>query len=90
MKKIKNLFNGKKWNSVRTRKKVLLFTISAVMIYTALNLLMTGFGLTPDSVLTSELFGFCKWLVVTGTSITLAEKVVPAKKDTIIDDDVEE
>lgn len=88
-KKIKNFFNGRKWNAVRTRKKILIFTILFVIVYTAINLGMTAFSVAPDSTLTSELFSYCKWLVATGTSITLADKFIPSK-DEIVDDEVEE
>lgn len=67
-------FNGKPWNSIRTRKKTLAFAILFAVIYAIINLIMTYIGSTPDSTLTSEVFSFCKWLVGTGTSITLADK----------------
>jgi len=87
--KLKKFFNGRRWNLVRTRKKILVFTILFVLIYTVIDLVMTAKQCTPDSTLTSELFSYCKWLVATGTTITLADKLVPPKDDAV-DDGVEE
>lgn len=89
--KIKTFFNGRRWNLVRTRKKILVFTILFVVGYTIINLAMTALSVTPDSTLTSELFGYCKWLVATGTSITLADKIIPSKNsEEVVGDEVEE
>lgn len=71
---LKKTFNAKPWNNVRTRKKTLVFAVLFAVIYTIINLIMTLFNAPPDGTLTSEVFSFCKWLVGTGTSITLADK----------------
>lgn len=70
----KNTFNARPWNSIRTRKKILAFSILFVVIYTVVNLILTYIGYAPDGTLTTEVFSFCKWIVATGTSITLADK----------------
>lgn len=70
----KRTFNAKPWNTIRTRKKTLAFAIFFVVIYTIINLILTYVGSSPDGTLTTEVFSFCKWLVGTGTSITLADK----------------
>lgn len=85
--KIKKFFNGRKWNLVRTRKKILIFTILFALVYTVVDLIMTALQCTPDSVLTSEVFSYCKWLVATGTTITLTDKILPRNN---VDDETEE
>ena len=88
--KLKTFFNGRRWNVVRTRKKILIFTILFVLIYTIIDLIMTIMQCTPDSTLTSELFSYCKRLVATGTTVTVVDKVVPNKNNDIVDDETEE
>lgn len=69
-----------KWfKNLSTRNKLLFVVCVFVIIYTAIDIMM-GFVSMPvgyiyqlDSTLTSELFGFAKWVVGTGAAITVAK-----------------
>ena len=70
----KRVFNGRRWNEVKTRKKMLVFSIVLIVTYTAISITMLCLDKVMDSTLTSEYFSFAKWLVVSGVAITLADK----------------
>lgn len=71
---MKSLFNNKPWKEWKTRKTTLVFSIFCVCLYTTICLVMSFFDKTPDATLTSEIFDFFKWLVITGCAITIIRK----------------
>ena len=71
---MKNLFNNKPWKEWKTRKATLVFSIFCICLYTTICLVMSFFDKTPDATLTSEIFGFFKWLVITGYAITIMKR----------------
>lgn len=71
---MKSLFNNKPWKEWKTRKATLVFSIFCVCLYTTICLVMSFFDKTPDTTLTSEIFDFFKWLVITGCAITIIRK----------------
>lgn len=68
----------KRW---KTRKTVLYTAIVMCVLYTACNCLFgmfnTQYGMvfSFDSTLTTEWFGFWKWVVISGGSITVAKVI---------------
>lgn len=72
---LSRIFNGRRWNEVRTRKKMLIFSIIIVLLYTIIGIAMLWLDKVMDSTLTSEYFSYAKWLVGSGVAITLADKV---------------
>ncbi len=71
----KKFFNSQKWNAVKTRKKMLIFSIILIIVYTTISLVMLFNSHELDSTLTSEFFGFAKWLVASGVALTLTDKI---------------
>lgn len=77
---LKRTFNARKWNETKTRKKMLIFSIFLVICYTLFGFFLLWLEKAMDSTLTTEYFGFAKWLVVSGVTITLADKTIDAVK----------
>lgn len=75
---------------MKTRNKLLLFVSLMVIIYTVVDIILgfvglnTGTAIQLDSTLTSEVFGFAKWVVTTGAAITVAKTI---KGETNSDED---
>ena len=80
--------HGKK-KHVKTRDKMLIICATLVIVYTIIDItlgfvgLSTGSQIQLDSTLTSEVFGFAKWVITTGAGITVAKTL---KGDTNSDD----
>lgn len=68
------MFNNKPWKAWKTRKITLVFSIFCVCLYAMLCIVMSFFDKMPDSTLTTEIFDFFKWLVLSGCVITLAKR----------------
>lgn len=68
-------FKNKPWKEWKTRKTILVFTIFCACLYTALGLFMNYNDKMIDGTLTSEVFDFLKWLVVSGGAITIAKTI---------------
>lgn len=70
--------HGKK-KRVKTRDMMLIICSVMVIIYTIIDItlgfvgLNTGSQIQLDSTLTSEVFGFAKWVITTGAGITVAK-----------------
>ncbi len=64
---------------LKTRNKMLIICCSMVIIYTIVDMVLGFIGLSTgsqiqlDSTLTSEVFGFAKWVITTGAGITVAK-----------------
>lgn len=64
---------------LKTRNKMLIICCLMVIIYTIVDMVLgfigisTGSQIQLDSTLTSEVFGFAKWVITTGAGITVAK-----------------
>lgn len=64
---------------LKTRNKMLLICCAMVIVYTIIDVVLgfvglsTGTQIQLDSTLTSEVFGFAKWVITTGAGITVAK-----------------
>lgn len=76
----KKIFSARKWNEVRTRKKMLFFAIFLALTYTTVSYALLTNGKELDSTLTEEFFTFAKWLVGSGVAITLTDKAADTIK----------
>lgn len=90
---LKRTFNARRWNETRTRKKMLIFSICLVLTYTGLGIVMLWLDKAMDSTLTTEYFGYAKWLVASGVAITLTDKISDTVKyfksdETIAEEDI--
>lgn len=74
------MFKDKPWKEWKTRKATLIFSIFCVCLYIGIGIYMGFQDKVLDATLTSEVFGFFKWLVITGCTITIA-KVFKGDKD---------
>lgn len=70
--------HGKK-KTVKTRDMMLILCSTLVIIYTIIDIILgfvglkTGSQIQLDSTLTTEVFGFAKWVITTGAGITVAK-----------------
>lgn len=70
--------HGKK-KTVKTRDMMLILCSTLVIIYTIIDIILGFVGLKTssqiqlDSTLTTEVFGFAKWVITTGAGITVAK-----------------
>jgi hypothetical protein len=75
---------------MKTRNKLLLVVCVLVIAYTVTDIslgflgMSLGYSVQLDSTLTSEVFAFAKWIVVSGATITVAKTM---KGDTNSDED---
>lgn len=71
----------KKRRHIKTRNKMLLAVSVIVSIYTVVDIILcfvsvkTGTAIQLDGTLTTEVFSFAKWVVVSGAGITVAKTV---------------
>lgn len=71
----------RKRRNKKTRNRMLFVVCTFVIIYTVIEVILAftskaqGVALQLDSTLTSEVFSFAKWVVVTGGTITVAKTV---------------
>lgn len=70
--------HGKK-KTIKTRDMMLILCSTLVIIYTIIDIILgfvglrTGSQIQLDSTLTTEVFGFAKWVITTGAGITVAK-----------------
>ena len=70
--------HGKR-KTVKTRDMMLILCSVLVIIYTIIDIILgfvglkTGSQIQLDSTLTTEVFGFAKWVITTGAGITVAK-----------------
>lgn len=69
------MFSDKPWKKWKTRKATLVFSIFCICLYTSFCIVMSFYDKMPDSTLTAEIFDFFKWLILTGCSITILDKI---------------
>lgn len=83
--------NGKRYRKKqKTRNRMLFVVCTFVILYTVMEIILgfwsmhLGMTVQLDSTLTSEVFSFAKWVVVSGATITVAKT---AKGSTNSDED---
>lgn len=67
------MFKNKPWKEWKTRKATLIFSIFCICLYIVVGIIMGFNDKMLDSTLTSEVFSFFKWLVITGCAITISK-----------------
>lgn len=67
------MFKNKPWKEWKTRKATLIFSIFCICIYILIGIYMGFQDKILDATLTTEVFSFFKWLVITGCTITVAK-----------------
>ena len=74
MKKLlKKFFNKKRWNEIKTRKVMLIFSAGMVLTYTIVAIVLLTKNFLLNDQLTIEYFGYAKWIVAAGAGITIAK-----------------
>lgn len=70
---MKEVFSNKPWKKWKTRKASFIGVLLFLMLYTAISLVLSWFDHTIDGTVTAEVFKTGRWVIVTGTSIVLAD-----------------
>lgn len=70
---MKELFNNKPWKKWKTRKASFIGVLLFLVLYTAISFVLSWFDHTIDDTVTTEVFKTGRWVIVTGTSIVLAD-----------------
>lgn len=74
MKKLlKKFFNKKRWNEIKTRKVMLIFSAGMVLTYTIVAIILLTKNFILNDQLTIEYFSYAKWIVAAGAGITIAK-----------------
>ena len=74
MKKLlKKFFNKKRWNEIKTRKVMLIFSAGMVLTYTIVAIILLTKNFLLNDQLTIEYFSYAKWIVAAGAGITIAK-----------------
>lgn len=70
---MKELFNNKPWKKWKTRKASFIGVLLFLVLYTAISFVLSWFDHAIDDTVTTEVFKTGRWVIVTGTSIVLAD-----------------
>ena len=70
---MKELFNNKPWKKWKTRKVSFIGVLLFLVLYTAISFVLSWFDHAIDDTVTTEVFKTGRWVIVTGTSIVLAD-----------------
>lgn len=70
---MKELFNNKPWKKWKTRKASFIGVLLFLALYVGISFVLSWFDHSIDSTVTTEVFKTGRWVIVTGTSIVLAD-----------------
>ena len=70
---MKKFFNKKRWNQIKTRKVMLIFSAGMVLTYTIVAIILLTKNFILNDQLTIEYFSYAKWIVAAGAGITIAK-----------------
>lgn len=83
---MKKLFNNRPWKKWKTRKASFIGVLLFLMLYTGVSFLLSWFDHSIDETVTVEVFKTGRWVIITGTSIVLADsasKLAKSKKNVV-------
>ena len=85
---MKELFKNRPWKKWRTRKATFIGVLLFFMLYTGFSFILSWYDHAIDTTVTTEVFKTGRWVIMTGTSIVLADSVSKLlKKDEGEEDD---
>ena len=79
-------FNNRPWKKWKTRKASFIGVLLFLVFYTAISFVMSWFDHAIDETVTTEVFKTGRWVIVTGTSLVLADtasKLSKSKKEKV-------
>lgn len=83
---MKEFLNNKPWKKWKTRKASFIGVLLFLVFYTGISFLMSWFDHSIDDTVTTEVFKTGRWVIVTGTSLVLADtasKLSKSKKEKV-------
>lgn len=86
---MRELFKNKPWKKWKTRKASFIGVLVFLILYTIFSFIMSWHDHTIDTTVTTEVFKTGRWVIMTGTSIVLADSVskLIKRKEEDSDDD---
>lgn len=72
---MKEWIKNRPWKKWRTRKVTFVGVLFFLVIYTIFSFIMSWYDHAIDSTVTTEVFKTGRWVIMTGTSIVLADAV---------------
>lgn len=81
---MKEWIKNRPWKKWRTRKVTFVGVLLFLVIYTIFSFIMSWYDHAIDSTVTTEVFKTGRWVIMTGTSIVLADaasKLLRKKED---------
>lgn len=70
---MKEWIKNRPWKKWRTRKVTFVGVLLFLVIYTIFSFIMSWYDHAIDSTVTTEVFKTGRWVIMTGTSIVLAD-----------------
>lgn len=70
---MKEWIKNRPWKKWRTRKVTFVGVLFFLVIYTIFSFIMSWYDHAIDSTVTTEVFKTGRWVIMTGTSIVLAD-----------------
>ena len=70
---MKEFFSNKPWKKWKTRKASFIGVLLFLALYAGISFVLSWFDHGVDSTVTTEVFKTGRWVIVTGTSIVLAD-----------------
>lgn len=83
---MKGFFTNRPWKKWKTRKASFIGVLLFLVLYTGISFLMSWFDHAIDDTVTTEVFKTGRWIIVTGTSLVLADtasKLSKSKKEKV-------
>lgn len=86
---MKKFFNNKPWKKWKTRKASFIGVLLFLVFYTAVSFVLSWFDHAIDETVTTEVFKTGRWVIVTGTSLVLADTASKLSKSKKVEKEVE-
>lgn len=87
---MKEILKNKPWKKWKTRKASFIGVLVFLIVYTVFSFIMSWYDHTIDTTVTTEVFKTGRWVIMTGTSIVLADsvsKLIKRKEKDLNDDE---
>lgn len=70
---MKEWISNKKWKKWKTRKVSFIGVLVFLVLYTIFSFIMSWYDHSIDTTVTTEVFKTGRWIIMTGTSIVIAD-----------------
>lgn len=72
---MKEWIKNRPWKKWKTRKVTFIGVLLFLLIYTTISFILSWYDHAIDTTVTTEVFKTGRWVIMTGTSIVLADSV---------------